>query len=333
MNMENIKNIAVFGAGVMGNSIALVFARHGYNVRLWSRTQKTIDRAVDLIRSTLETMSRYGRVSEDKIPGIIARILPTTDISKAAEGVDFVLETVAENPEIKKDIFAKLNELCSKNTVFSSNTSGLNIFDIVEVDNPGRLIITHWFSPANIIPLVEVVPGKETLPEIVTLTVDLMKSLEKKTIVMKEFVPAFIVNRIQNSINKTTFEILDNGWASAEDIDMAIKTTLGIRLPVVGIAQVLDFNGLDLINTINKRLGVESSYLKEKVDKGHLGAKTSKGIYDYGGRSDKGHLGAKTSKGIYDYGGRSEAELCNRRDDLFCKMLDHLEKINAFDPL
>ena len=313
MNMENIKNIAVFGAGVMGNSIALVFARHGYNVRLWSRTQKTIDRAVDLIRSTLETMSRYGRVSEDKIPGIIARILPTTDISKAAEGVDFVLETVAENPEIKKDIFAKLNELCSKNTVFSSNTSGLNIFDIVEVDNPGRLIITHWFSPANIIPLVEVVPGKETLPEIVTLTVDLMKSLEKKTIVMKEFVPAFIVNRIQNSINKTTFEILDNGWASAEDIDMAIKTTLGIRLPVVGIAQVLDFNGLDLINTINKRLGVESSYLKEKVD--------------------KGHLGAKTSKGIYDYGGRSEAELCNRRDDLFCKMLDHLEKINAFDPL
>jgi len=311
--MEKVKNIAVLGAGVMGNSIALVFARYGYNVRLWSRTQQTIDRALGLIRSTLETMAGYGRVSEDKIPGIIARILPTTDLSKAAEEADFALETVAENPDIKKKLFAKLNELCSKNTVFSSNTSGLNIFDIVEVDNPGRLIITHWFSPASIIPLVEVVPGKETLPEIVTLTVDLMKSLEKKPIVMKEFVPAFIVNRIQNSINKTTFEILDNGWASPEDIDIAIKTTLGIRLPVVGIAQVLDFNGLDLINNINKRLGVNSSYLEDKVA--------------------EGHLGAKTSKGIYDYGGRSEAELCNKRDDLFYKMLDYLEKINAFEPL
>jgi len=313
MNMKNVKNIAVLGAGVMGNSIALVFAQYGYNVRLWSRTRKTIDRAVGLIESTLKTMSEYGRVSEDKIPGIIDRILPTTDLSKATEGADFALETVAENPDIKKDLFAKLNELCSKDTVFSSNTSGLNIFDIIEVDNPERLIITHWFSPASIIPLVEVVPGKETSPEIVTLTVDLMKSLEKKPIVMKEFVPAFIVNRIQDSINKTTFEILDNGWASPEDIDIAIKTTLGIRLPVVGIAQVLDFNGLDLINTINKRLGVESSYLQKKVD--------------------KGHLGAKTSKGIYDYEGRSEAELCDKRDDLLYKMLDYLEKIDAFDPI
>lgn len=313
MTMKNVKNVAVLGAGVMGNSIALVFAHYGYNVRLWSRTRKTIDRAVDLIKSTLVTMSGYDRVSEARIPDIIGRILPTTDLTEAADGADFVLETVAENPDIKKDLFSKLNDLCSRDTVFASNTSGLNIFDIIDVDNPERLIITHWFSPASIIPLVEIVPGKDTSPAIVNLIVDLMKSLEKRPIVMKEFVPAFLVNRIQNSINKTTMEILDNGWASPEDIDIAIKTTLGIRLPVLGIAQVLDFNGLDLINTINKRLGVESSYLQDKVD--------------------KGHLGAKTSKGIYDYGNRTEAELCNKRDDLFYKMLDYLEKINAFESI
>ncbi|MFC1867580.1 3-hydroxyacyl-CoA dehydrogenase family protein [Thermodesulfobacteriota bacterium] len=313
MKIEDVKNVAVLGAGVMGNSIALVFARKGYNVRLWSRTQKTIDRAVGLIKSTLALMSEYGHVSDAEIPEIIERILPTTDLSVAAEGAHFALETVAENPDVKKDIFSQLNKLCSKDTVLSSNTSGLDIFTILDVDNPGRLVNTHWFSPATLIPLVEVAPGKETSPETVTLTVDLLKGLGKRPIVLKEFVPAFIVNRIQDSINKTTFEILDNGWATAEDIDTAIKNTLGIRLPVLGVAQVLDFNGLDLIDSINKRRGVESKFIEEKVK--------------------QGHFGAKSSKGIYDYGDRTEAELLEKRDRLFYKMLDHLEKINAFEPL
>jgi len=313
MNIESIKNVAVLGAGVMGNSIALVFAQHGFDVNLWSRTQKTIDRAVGLIESTLKSMAQYNRLSEDKIPEIISRITPTTDFLKAAQGADFVLETVTENPDIKKELFTQLNEICSKETIFSSNTSGLNIFDIIEVDNPERLIITHWFSPANIIPLVEIVPGKKTSTNTINLTVKLMNNLKKSPIVMNEFVPAFIVNRIQNSINKTVLEIIDSGWATASDIDLAVKNCLGIRLPVVGVAQVLDFNGLDLINNINKRQGVNSKYLEDKVA--------------------KGHLGAKTSKGIYDYNGLSEAELCSKRDDLFYKMLDYLEEINAFKPL
>ena len=179
MKIENVKNIAVLGAGVMGNSIALAFARHGYNVRLWSRTRKTIDRAAGLIESTLKNMSEYGSVPENEIPCIIDRILPTTDIVKAAEGADFALETVAENPDIKKELFTKLNKLCSKETVFASNTSGLNIFDIIEVDNPERVIITHWFSPASIIPLVEVVPGEKTSQEVIELTGKILEKLDK----------------------------------------------------------------------------------------------------------------------------------------------------------
>ncbi|OPX38702.1 MAG: hypothetical protein B1H11_04235 [Desulfobacteraceae bacterium 4484_190.1] len=310
---ENIKNIAVFGAGVMGNSIALVFAQYGYNVRLWSRTQKTIDRAVGLIGSTLKSMSEYGRVSEDKIPGIIDRILPTTDLSKAAERADFVLETVAENPDIKKELFAKLNELCSKDTVFSSNTSGLNIFDIIEVDNLERVVITHWFSPASIIPLVEVVPGEKTSQEVVELTGNILESLEKKPVFLNKFVPAFIVNRIQNAINKTFLEMIDNGWAEPSAIDLAIKYTLGIRLPIIGVAQSLDFAGLDLMNKINQHLGIKSPFLEEKVN--------------------QGLLGTKTSKGIYDYGDRSETEILGKRDRLFFKMIAHLEEIKAFEPV
>jgi 3-hydroxybutyryl-CoA dehydrogenase len=313
MKPDNIRNIAVFGAGVMGNSIAQAFAENGFHVRLWSRSQKTLDRATSLIQSTLETMVKSGRIRDHNVPKILDHICPTRDFAEAADGADFALETIAESPEAKKELFSKLNQLCSQDTIFSSNTSGLDIFNLVEVENPGRLVITHWFSPATIIPLVEVVPGEKTSQETIDLTVTLLEGLGRKPIVLNKFVPAFIVNRIQNAINKAVLEMLDNDWASAEDIDLAVKNTLGIRLPVVGVAQVLDFNGLDLIQGINQRLGIKSAFIEEKVK--------------------QGHLGAKTSKGIYDYGSRSEAEIQKKRDDLYFSMLDHLKKINAFEPI
>ena len=313
MNLEKIRNIAVFGAGVMGNSIAQAFAENGYRVRLWSRSQQTLDRAITLIQSTLETMVTSGRIPDHDAPKILDHIYPTRDFAEAAEEADFAIETIAESPDAKKELFSRLNRLCSQDTIFSSNTSGLDIFNLVEVENQGRLVITHWFSPATIIPLVEVVPGEKTSHETIDLTVTLLERLGRKPIVLNKFVPAFIVNRIQNAINKAVLEMLDNDWASPEDIDLAVKNTLGIRLPIVGVAQVLDFNGLDLIQGINKRLGIKSAFIEEKVK--------------------EGHLGAKTSKGIYDYGSRSEAEIQKKRDDLYLSMLDHLKKIKAFEPV
>jgi 3-hydroxyacyl-CoA dehydrogenase len=138
-----------------------------------------------------------------------------------------------------------------------------------------------------------------------------MKSIGKLPVVLKKFVPGFIVNRIQNAVNRTAFEMLDNGWATPEDIDLAIKHTLGIRLPIVGIVQALDFTGLDLINDIMKGLGVKSPFIEEKVN--------------------MGVFGVKTSRGIYDYGTRSEIEILKKRDRLYFKMLDHLREMKAFE--
>ena len=118
---------------------------------------------------------------------------------------------------------------------------------------------------------------------------------------------------IQNTINTAVFEMIDNGWATPEAIDKAVKYSLGIRLPVVGVAQSLDFAGLDLINTIFQRLGIQSPYLEEKVK--------------------KGHFGAKTSKGVYDYGGRPETEILKKRDALYLKLLKFLKEIDAFEPV
>jgi 3-hydroxybutyryl-CoA dehydrogenase len=140
-----------------------------------------------------------------------------------------------------------------------------------------------------------------------------MKRIGKRPLVMKKFVQRFIVNRLQNAIVFAALEILNNGWATAEEIDLALKLSLGIRLPVVGVVQSLDFTGLNLVYEIFKSLGLKVPLIEEKVG--------------------KGHLGVSTSKGIYDYGSRNEEEILRHRDMLYLKMLDHLEIIGAFNPL
>jgi 3-hydroxybutyryl-CoA dehydrogenase len=158
-----------------------------------------------------------------------------------------------------------------------------------------------------------VVPGPKTSPEVVAFTAKLMERLGKKPVVMREFVRSFIVNRIQNQISLAVYEMLDKGWATPEEIDLAVKSSLGIRLPIVGVVQTYDFTGLDLVLDIWKSYGLNPPFFEEKVK--------------------KGQLGAKTSKGIYDYGGRSEEEILKKRDRLYLKMLDYLESLGAFEPV
>ncbi|RJP74647.1 MAG: 3-hydroxyacyl-CoA dehydrogenase family protein [Candidatus Abyssobacteria bacterium SURF_17] len=313
MNPQDVQHVVVIGAGVMGHSIAQVFAQAGIEVRLVDLNEKILHRAIHLIGNNLNTLCELGRVQNDEIPGILGRIRPFLDLAPAASGVDFALEAVAEVPDIKRKVFSRLDEICSENTVLASNTSTLDIFDIVHVKRPERLLATHWFAPPHIIPLVEVAPGPHTSSEIVTFTAELMRRLGKKPVVMKQFVPSLIVNRIQNNISLAVWDILQNGWATPEEIDLAVKLSLGVRLPIVGVVQTVDFTGLDLVYDIMQNFGIENTIIREKVE--------------------RGHLGAKSSRGMYDYGGRSEEEILKKRDTLYIKMLDHLENTTAFQPV
>jgi len=313
MDPKNVKRAVVVGAGVMGHSIAQVFAQSGIEVRLVDLDEIILDRATTLIRSNLETFAEVGRIPSEDIPEIQSRISTSTDLSAAAKGVDFAVEAVVEIPHVKKKIFSLLEDACHRDTVLSSNTSSLDLFNIVQAKRPQRLVTAHWFAPPHIIPLVEVAPGPETSPEVVSFTAGLMKRLGKKTVVMKEFVPSFIVNRIQQKIAEAVWEMQEKGWATPEEIDLAVKLSLGIRLPVVGVVQTSDFTGLDLLLDIMKSRDEVSPLVEEKVK--------------------QGHLGAKTSKGIYDYGDRSESEILKKRDKRYLKMLDHLENIKAFEPI
>jgi 3-hydroxybutyryl-CoA dehydrogenase len=313
MDHNDVKRAVVVGAGVMGHSIAHVFARAGIEVNLVDLNETVLEHAMDLIKANLETLAEFEKVSDDDIPKILARIHPTTDLAVGAEGVDFAVEAVAEVPDVKRKVFSQLDQFCPGNAVIASNTSSLDIFHIEQITKPERLVVAHWFAPPHIIPLVEVVPGSKTSQEVVKFTASLMERLGKKAVIMKEFVPSFIVNRIQHSVSRAVWEMLEKGWATPEEIDLAIKLTLGIRLPIVGVVQTTDFTGLDLIYDIMKGEGRVNPLVEEKVK--------------------QGHLGAKTSKGVYDYGERSEAEILKKRDRLYLKLLDYLEGIKAFEPV
>ena len=313
MDPKNVKRVAVIGAGVMGHSIAQVFAQAGILVQLVDLKNDLLVHALKLVKSNLQTLADCRRVTPQKIPAILDRIRATTDLAAAVREVDFVLEAVAEIPKVKKKVFAQLEAACPENVVLASNTSGLEIFKIIEVKNPSRLVVTHWFAPPHIIPLVEVVPGPATAPDVLQFAAGLMERIGKKPLVMKQFVQRFIVNRVQNAIVRTVLEMITNGWATPEQIDLAVKTSLGIRLPIVGVVQSLDFTGLNLIHDMTKGTATENPLIEEKVR--------------------QGHLGASTSKGIYDYGGRSEEEILRKRDLLYLKMLDFLEGLEAFKPV
>lgn len=309
----SITNIAVVGAGTMGHALALIFAQNGYRVKLWSLYESELVRAMELIESALNSIIQSGYVQKREKESILDRVRPSTDLETVVSDAHFVLEAVSESPEIKKALFARLNTICSTSTCFASNTSGLNIYEIAEIDCPERLIITHWFSPPTLIPLVEIIPGPETSEEVISSTVALLEGIGKKTVRLKRFFPFFIVNRIQNAINEAVLEMIDNDWAEPAEIDMAVKCSLGIRLPVVGVVQSLDFAGLDLIHSVMQRNGKSSEVIREKVS--------------------SGSLGAKSSKGFYDYQDRKESEIVRKRDDLYLRIRTCLDELCVFEPI
>jgi 3-hydroxybutyryl-CoA dehydrogenase len=275
----------------MGPGLAQVFASAGFDVALWSRTSATLERAMSVISANLATFAERGRLEVDAVPEIVARITPTRVVEEAAEGAEFIVETIVENAEAKKTLFEQLDAICGDSAVFTSDTSYLDIFEIVPPRRLPRTAIAHWFAPPHIIPLVEVVKGPETGDDTAGLVVELVKRVGHVPIVMEKFVPGFCINRLLRGIGREAFYLLDNGYITPEDLDVAVKASIVPRAMVVGIVQRYDFTGLDLAyNNLQNKGFVDApvddqpSGLVERVQRGDLGAKTGKGFFDYGER-------------------------------------------------
>jgi 3-hydroxybutyryl-CoA dehydrogenase len=298
----------------MGHSLAQVFAQAGCQVRLNDVKEEILTQAKSLIASNLKTLVELGLTAEKDAAGALSRIRPTAKIEEAAGEADFVIEAIVEDAAVKKEMFAALDRLCPAQAILASNTSYLDIFKFVETRRPDKVIITHWFAPPHIVPLVEIVRGPETSPETVAATRDLMIRIGKKPIVISKFLPGFIANRLQSALNREVLFLLDNGYAGPEEIDEATKSSFALRMPIVGLVKRFDFTGLDL----TQKVLLNRQY-------------TSPADFDRSPSVDRlvaqGKLGVKTGSGFYEYGGRSAEEIMRERDIKLIKLRELLKEL------
>jgi len=317
---KDINKVAVVGAGIMGHGLAQVFAQAGYEVSLVSRTQKTLDRASVLIESSLNTMAQEGLIERGQISEIIGRITPTMSVEEGAHDADIAIETVVEDREAKKEIFAQLDAICPPRTILASNTTTLNIFDFVEVSRPDKLLLAHWYVPPELIPLVDVVRGPQTDEASIELMVGILKKMGKRPVVFKRYTSGYVVSRFQIALQRELYYLLDNDYLTPEDIDEAAKFGLALRMMVVGVVQRFDFGGLDLSTRSLEKPSIQLTPPDYKPRK----------IFEL---VREGHLGVKTGRGFYDYKGRSEAELCHERDVRLIHMLKAVQSLKDTGPI
>ncbi len=290
--MNEIRNVTIVGAGTMGHSLAQSFAQAGHHVRLYDLNDEILIKAKQLIAANLQTLADAGLLDASEQSPALGRIRTTTSIAEAAENADFVIAAASEDATVKKEIFRTLDEISPPGAILASNTSYLDIFQFVETGRPDKVLITHWFAPPHIVPLVEIVRGPLTSLETVESIRELLTAMGKKPIVISKFLPGFIANRLQSAMTNEALYLLDNGYATPEEIDMAVKSGFGLRIPILGAVKRMDYGGLDLAQKIIANAQYQpparrtrSETVDDLVSRGKLGVKSGSGFYEYGGRN------------------------------------------------
>ncbi len=303
--LADIKKIAVLGAGTMGPGIAQTYAMGGYQVTMWTRSESTREKAIASLKAQLDTFEGANQLKEDKNV-IMSRISFALTVEEAVAGADMIQETIVEKVDAKQELYATLAKVVPSDVIIASNTSALNIFEIVPEQLLPQMIICHWYAPPHVIPLVEVVKSEQAPQEMADTAVTLLNNCGKTAVLMKKFIRGYIANRLQQCLNQEVFYLISNGYCDAEAIDLACQASFVPRACVLGICKRIDFGGVDMTfnNFKNKSYAAPQwdtipSILQEKVDAGELGIKTGKGFYDYTGR-DVEEIKAKRDKYLFE---------------------------------
>ena len=281
-----MKNVAVIGAGTMGNGIAHTFAQSGFNVQLIDLSEASLKRGIDTIAKNLDRMVAKEKITENDKASTLANITTFTSISEGVEYASLVVEAATENVDLKLNIFKQLDEACPDDTILATNTSSISITQIAAVTSRPEMVIgMHFMNPVPIMKLVEIIRGYNTSDEVTKTIMDLSKTLGKTPTEVNDY-PGFVANRILMPMLNEAIETLYNGVAGVREIDTVMK--LGMAHPM-GPLQLADFIGLDICLSILNVMyeGFKNPkyapcpLLVNMVHAGKLGVKSGEGFYDY----------------------------------------------------
>lgn len=285
---KTIKHLTVCGAGTMGAQIAYHSALHGFIVSLFDISQEQLSKADETLRSLMDRKVQKGKMTQEEVDEAFGRMAYLTDLEQACGEADLVIEAIVEDLGIKKTLFSQLNDAAPSDTVLATNSSSIVSSKLADsIDNPERLCNIHFFNPALVLPLVEVVQGPHTSDETIAAAIGFVEDIEKTPVHIEKEIFGFVTNRILAVIFDEAISLYEQGVASVETIDTAVKA--GLNHPL-GPFELLDMTGID-VNYGIKVLQAEDSgdpsqgpskTLTELYEAGLMGRKSGQGFYSYG---------------------------------------------------
>ncbi len=285
MTIAPINTVAIIGIGIMGSGLAAEWAANGRTVTFFARTEERAAIGRERANAALATLEQGGLLSATDRAAASSRIQTATDLAQAVHGADLVQESVPEQLPLKQQIFRELDTLCPTTTILASNTSGLPITQIAAgLSGAGRVIGMHYLNPPHLMPPVEVIPGEQTAPAVIERVRSALLGLDKSPLIVRREVPGFLWNRLQFALIREAFWLVENGVASMEDVDLAMRRGLGRRWSIAGPFASIDLGGIDTMSTVGSYLFPELSnvasttFFDEALAGGNLGAKTGQGF-------------------------------------------------------